>query len=331
MHRWLLAATAFTLGVGFMICRASESAAQQPQMETHSQALTVSTVESSVYFPLRPGWSGIAPDAEMADFRKQIESWIATLSGQDDFRDWPGAEWTRYPLGAGMHGWLVLLHKNGQEIGYLVVGATEDGKLTLTEYGSGEHPLFSLQTLHRSLAQAARNDPDPDKTAYTPPLPVERLYFSPLHAVWKVARGNDSIYIDAKTGEQLPLSAESFESLQPYRPASPILKTEPHISRSLLLQPFDPFDNTYWIVDEPQAVATSAELLTLLERAGPPVTFKSNLYGNTVLAPFAVTGLQLWTSDAAYVRLEQAGVRYVPFDVLAEYGAFHRQREDMSF
>jgi len=331
MHRWLLAVTALTLGIGVMVCRASESAALQQKVETHTQAWTANSVEASVYFPtVIPGQPGTGPDADANGFDAQVKSWVSAISAQDEFRDWQNAGWTRYPLGAGMHGWLVLLHKNGKEIGYLIVGAAADGKLTLTEYGSGDHPLFSMQTLYRSLVQHELIRPVSDTTAYHPPLPVERLYYSPLHAVWKVANGGETIYIDAKTGEMLPLSAQSFESLQPFESDAATDTSPPQLARSLLLPSFDPFDNTYWIADAPLPVASSPDLLAALEAGGSPMTFEANLYGRKVLAPFAVTGFHVWESASPFIRLEQEGTRYVPFDALAEYGAFHQQQQGSS-
>lgn len=332
MQKWLLAVTAIAIGTGLLIGRASDIAALE-QMETHSLGTAGSSVVTSVYSP------GLLPVSDNktlsfpSDFDVQVEAWINSLSAREEFREWQGAAWTRYPLGAGMHGWLVLLHKDGKEVGYLVVGANNDGSLALTEYGAGEHPLFSMNTLYRSLIQVALIPSDPDRSeidASAPalPFPVERLYYSPLHAVWKIAHGGDTLYIDAKTGEQLPLTASSFESVQPFDPSNAISGTALTVTKSLSLRPFDPFDNTYWITDSAMFAGTSQDVGTALESEGPPITFKANLYGKTVLAPFAVTGYHDWGTGPLYIRLEQDGTKYVPFGVLAEYGSFHRQRDN---
>jgi hypothetical protein len=227
-----------------------------------------------------------------------------------------------------MHGWLVLLHKDGKEIGYLVVGATEDGKLKLTEYGTGDNPLFSMNTLYRSLIQHELIRPDTDLAAYmkSSSTPPERLYFSPLHAVWKLQHERESIYMDAKTGELLPLSAQNFSPLQPFNPAAALPETIPQMVRSVIVPQFDPFDNTYWISDTPLPIASARDLLAIISVESLPVTFTANLYGKTVLVPLAVTGYHDWSGIAPYIRLEQEGERYVPFDVLTQYGSFHRQR-----
>lgn len=328
MQRWLLSVTALALGIGLLVGRAFESAAT-PQLETHSNEFTASTVESSVYKP----WITIKSDSMVAAvptaFEAQVNAWIASLSSQEDFRDWQGAAWTRHPLGAGMHGYLILLQKNGKEVGYLVIGETEDGKLKLIEYGAGESPLFSMKTLYRSLVQSELIPSDYNETSATSAIPAERLYFSPLHAVWKVAYGSEWIYIDAKTGEQLPLTSQSFETLQTYVPANVISGTTPQLARIGSQPFFDPYDNTYWITDQPLPAASAEQLPALLEDVTKPVTFKANLYGKKVLAPFAVTGYHDWESIGPYIRLEQEGLRFVPLEALAEYGTFHRQRDSL--
>lgn len=326
MHRWLLAVTALVLGIGFMFFRAYDSAALQQKMETPPSALAVE--------PHGLPFEGLSPEPvtidsnDAASLDAQIETWIRSLSAEEAFRHWQGARWSRYPLGPGMHGWLVLLHKDGKEIGYLVVGATEDGKLRLTEYGAGDNPLFSMNTLYRSLIQHELIRPDTDLALYlkSSPPPPERLYFGPLHAVWKLQHEREWIYLDAKTGERLPLSAQSFLPLQPFNPSAALPEAIPQLTRSIAISPFDPFDNTYWISDTPLPVASARDLLATIGAESPPVTFTANLYGKTVLVPLAVTGYHDWSGSTPYIRLEQEGERYVPFDVLLQYGSFHRQR-----
>lgn len=346
MHRSLLAVTAFVLGIGIMAIRASESAALPDQMEAPSPTLAA--------FAAGTAAAELAPSAYSeesaanddtngyadAGLDSQIAAWVRTLSAQDEFRVWQDARWTRYPLGPGMHGWLILLHKDGREIGYLVVGSTEDGKLKLVEYGAGDSPLFSLNTLYRSLIQLELILPEPlpldHGQAHAASALYERLYYSPLHAVWKVPGGDEPLYIDAKTGEWLPLSERSFLPLQPLDPADPhsaLPNPLPPQQRSSRLPPFDPFDNTYWIQDKPLVVTTVQELIAAIGQSKPPVTFTANLYGNSVLVPLAVTGFHDWGDDSggiSLIRLEQEGGRYVPYGVLAQYGAFHQQRPDAS-
>lgn len=327
-YRWKLGAAALTLAAAMLLGGAFESAAQ-PQLETHSQ--TPPLVPANVQAQTRSDAASSAgmptgdPDLTTA-LDNQIEQWIRTLSAQDEFKSWQNARWTRHPLGAGMHGWLVLIQKDGTEVGYLIVSAAEDGELKLTEYGSGENPLFSMRTLYRSLVQLELIDSTTGITAWqnSSSLP-ELVYYSPLHAVWKLAHGNEWMYIDAKSGELLPLTEQSFTSLTPYGAGTAIGITTGFTSRSALLPTFDPFENTHWLTDAPLQLQSSQPLLGTLAAGYPPVTFSANLYGRTVLAPFAVTGFQEWAPGSAYIRLEQEGARYVPFDALTPYGTFHQR------
>jgi hypothetical protein len=141
-----------------------------------------------------------------------------------------------------------------------------------------------------------------------------------------VKRESEWIYIDAKTGELLPLSDQSFLSLQPYDPAAALPNPLPRMARSLLLSSFDPFDNTFWIDGKPLSLTSASELLASVGPERQSVTFTANLYGKTVLVPLAVTGYHDWGGNLPYVRLEHEGERYVPFDVLAQYGSFYQRR-----
>jgi hypothetical protein len=347
MHRWQLAAGACILGIGLLIARSSDSMAQ-PQTEQQTPqllqiaALPAATGETNA----PPAISRSAPTdgstAQDGSFQSQIDGWIRTLAEQQtEFQSWKDAAWTRYPLGAGMHGWIVLLHKNGKELGYMIVGATEDGKLSLTEYGAGDNPLFSMQTLYRSLVQlelihsdqqsglTLREDAPAGRSPYDELLAhesrVERLYYSPLHAVWKWTQQNEDVYLDARTGEQLPLTAQQFNPLQPYDPRSGLPAAMPPLEKSLTLASFDPFANMHWIFDSPLPIRSATSFIEALADGSLPITFTANLYGRKVLMPYAVTGYNQWKLGSTYVKIEQQGGRYVPFDTLLQYGSFFRQ------
>lgn len=306
MYRWTLAVITIALILTTAAPVIAESAPPQ-QLQAHTLA---------------------APEA-IITFEDQIEAWIRTLSDQQGFEAWKDARWTRHPLGPGTHGWLILLHKNGREIGYMVVGSTTDGKWSLTEYGVGENPLFSMKTLYRSLVQHELIDPSIDFFAYlqAAPLPPERVYYSPLHAVWKIAHGSEWIYLDAKTGEWLPLSDPSFSSLQSPDHAElglPIAGLS--VKKALLLPTFDPFDDTDWITDKPIRFESAQHFAAALTADASPITYTANLYGKTVLAPFAATGFHDWGAGVPYIVLEQEGARYIPYSLLTTFGDFYQER-----
>ena len=317
MNRLLLAVTALALCFLFALRLTSVSVAIQPNPDAQVPPERSAAVEVSD--------NGDDGGSESADlFETQVNNWIESLSAQKEFQSWRGAAWTRYPLGPGMHGWLVLIMKNGQEIGYLVIGSAEDNQLKLIEYGTGDKPLFSLQTLYQSMVQheLIRSYDEWLARMYEHPVAPERLYYSPLHAVWKVAAGNDWIFIDAVTGEELPLTDEAFLGLEPLQAEqSGLIADKARLAESLSLEPADPFDDTNWITDEPLSIRTPGQLVSAVGQQRP-IIYAANLYGETVLAPFSAAGYHQW-NEVLYAALAQEGaIRYMPFPILAAYGSF---------
>jgi hypothetical protein len=263
------------------------------------------------------------------DLGKQVQSWIDALSVQQGFETWNKAQWNKYPLGPGTHGWIVLMKQGKEEVGYIVVSATPEGKWVLTEYGTGSSPLFSLNTLYRSLVQLELIPASLDFALFSARFPVlvERLYYSPLHAVWQITTAADGtgsiLYLDAKTGEQLPLSAKHFNRLLPFKTDGlPTSADALPIMQTTQLPSFDPFHNTYWTHGKPLDIADFPQLRTALQ-AKPSITYVADLYDRSVLAPFAVTGYTDWVGlGSPFIRVEQEGTRYVPIRELFENGFF---------
>ncbi|WP_127580043.1 hypothetical protein [Paenibacillus koleovorans] len=283
--------------------------------------------------------TAIAAATASSELDRQIQAWVDKLSAQTGFDTWSRATWNRFPLGPGLHGWVVLLQENGNEIGYLVVSSASDGSLVLAEYGIGSSPLFSLQTLYRTLVQLALIPDTMSLVAFVaqPGFTLERLYLSSLHAVWRLnADSEESIYVDAKTGEQLPLSKRNIESLKSLTNPSAATEASPSLGLPKLtdgLQPtaarewpiFDPFHNTYWLTGGSPLNVNNVNDLTLAMDSGPDtaITYRGDLYDRAVLAPFAVTGVVPWNDQSAFVRLEQDGSRYMPLEELKRFGTFH--------
>ncbi|MDF2669922.1 MAG: hypothetical protein K0R67_2228 [Paenibacillus sp.] len=268
------------------------------------------------------------------DIDEQIQRWIDSLSVQKGFEAWKKAKWTRYPLGPGSHGWIVILQTSEQEeLGYLVVSATQDGQLALTEYGAGASPLFSMTTLYRTLMQQEliADSYTFEQFITSPPMDIQRLYYSPLHAVWHIAAdaGRQSVdyFLDAKTGEQLPLKDTSFSRWNTSEASGDSIVMTNLSGPSDLLQEverpgFDPFHNTYWLQGKPLAIADLNQLHTALQQQDN-IVYAAKLYNKQVLAPFAVIGYTLWSgSTQPFVRLEQEGSRYIPLQELLENGFF---------
>jgi hypothetical protein len=224
-----------------------------------------------------------------------------------------------------MHGYVVLLLADGQEVGYMIVSAAEDGTYNLTEYGSGSHPLFSLSTLYRSAVQLELipssvslgeflNDRASRK---------ERLYASPMHALWKLTISGQTTYLDAKTGEQLPADETKLPTvLSDTAPADGSQAAEPVVTAKLLLPTFDPYQRISWVKGKPLPLATFASVKKAL--AGKQrLTYVAELYDAKVTVPFAVVGYHEWSGPAeSYLTVAQDGPRYIRYASLKADGRF---------
>lgn len=257
----------------------------------------------------------------------RITAWISELSRQAEFAGWANASHRTDILGPGTHSWLVTVVKDGKDAGYLVVTYAPDGELGLAEYGSGPYPLFSLTTLHRILAQRGlvllSDSPDSSDA-------VRLMYLGPLESYWIVNTGEETLYLDAKSGERLPVIGEEIAPATPSvstdgtaplpneDEAQATLKTEWRTSQA----PIDPLQGTEWMRPAAHAllVPAAADLLPILRKQ--PIGFAISLYNGQCLYPFAVSGLHLWSDGTAYVAVDQYGSRYIPW-TLAERGIFY--------
>lgn len=286
-----------------VLARQDESPAAEP-----TQAVGAPTA--------RPAPTGVTNPA----LQESVNRFIAQLAKQPGFEAWPQAEWTSQPLGPGTHGWIVLLLSGGQEIGYLVVHADETGQYRLSEYGKGSFPLFSANTLYRSLVRL-------ELIEY--PYHAERLYWNPLQALWKVSVENaDRVwYLDAKTGEELPISEADLPAMEGNQ-LSPIWKTFTKLDSSHTIietgqtTPLDPFGRLPWASGE-QAAEGSYPGIREQVKAGKPPVFAAELYKGSVTVPLAVSGYQLWSGGDAFVQVAQDDDRFIPLDVLGRLGRFY--------
>lgn len=254
-------------------------------------------------------------------FDQQIDAWIQHLANKDKHMyRWKQATWTKQPLGPGLHGWLILITHEGEDVGYLVVSSVkEDGSLRLVEYGTGPYPLYSQRTLQRSLEQYELNAGESDSS-----LAVSKRYFSPLQAIWEVDDGQQLIAFDAVTGEMYPpdldwpkSSVESFMEL-----ADSMSKVE----QQLHLQPFDPFESIDWVDNAFIDIAVPSELIRLLDHA-ETLTYAARIFNERMLIPFAVSGYHLWSNETLYVCLEYEGKRFISFPELLQFGEFYPKRD----
>ncbi|WP_438448663.1 hypothetical protein [Gorillibacterium sp. sgz5001074] len=259
---------------------------------------------------------------------EQIRQWVASLSKEKGFETWSQAKWDVYPLGPGTHGWVVVLRSSGQELGYLVIASMEDGTYKLTEYGTGETPLFSMETLYHSLVQ--RGLIDASMKYYTflsqPPLKLQRWYVPPLQAVWQVETQEGSRYYDAKTGEELPdvtgwLEREKELSGSGLKESAS--SPSGGIASSAEWEAHDPFLRPTWLKGKPMAAPAFDRLQSKLSGPAAEVTYSGKWYDGIALYPLAVSGYHLWSGGEPYVRLEHNGPRYAAFPDTVRLGGYY--------
>lgn len=274
----------------------------------------------------------------------KIAGWIGELSRQPGFEIWSVATHRTEVLGPGTHSWLVTVIRNGDEAGYLVVTFAPDGTLGLAEYGSGPYPLFSLNTLHRVLAQRGlilnTDDEDPYDSEQ-----LQRIYRGPMESYWIVKIDSETLYLDAKSGQRLP----DLDRLKPAEQAlqaaeQPVaVSAKKPLAEPLGIAPFPDADpaspsrletewhsaaistdsaDTGWIKPSArlQATPSAAELLPLLQRM--PVGLLLKVYGDQCLYPLAVDGFHEWNDGSVFVGLEQEGSRFLPWTTV-ERGRFY--------
>ncbi|WP_199619651.1 hypothetical protein [Paenibacillus alkalitolerans] len=256
----------------------------------------------------------------------QISEWIERLSSEPGFESWKRASWTKYPLGPGKRGWVVIVKQSGaagtvEEAGYLVVVEMPGGKLQLEEYGVGEAPLFSMRTLERSLASEGL-----ENVKFTAEAKRDRVYFDALHAYWKVTEGGKIRFADAKSGEWLPIEDKDVQRLKAANSAAVSVSKKTHLMSKNVA---DPYMSIGWITAKPLPVRGWNDLLALLGGNQAQLVYSADLYEGMMLWPFGVAGVHAWSPDGTaaprgYVALEHEGLRYVPFDRLAANGTFRQ-------
>lgn len=259
---------------------------------------------------------------------EHIITWRDALAKQAAFQDWKHATYAIYPVGPGLHSWLVLLSNHDQEVGYMIISATEDQTFVLSEYGSGTHPLFSLNTLYDSLVQHGLI---PSSIAQSQlftvsSLKLSRLYIHPMLAVWKVeAAGKPIQYVHAKTGELLLADEQAIQA-----EAARLSRMMPTIPPATLpeqatttIAPFDPYEHIYWLKDKPLSIQHVSDLILALQHKSE-VTYVSNWMQQSYLVPLSLSGFQQW-NNITYLQLEEVGTRWIPFDMLNPFGAFYER------
>ena len=276
--------------------------------------------------PAETGKNGPPEVPVGSELDRQIARWIEQLSAQQPFAAFRGAEWKRYPLGPGTHGWVVIVEKYGEEIGYLVIHAKPDGSLILTEYGRGPYPLFSMKTLMRTLEQHGWIIPSEQaEWLLEDRFSAKRVYIDPFQAVWEVAADGETVYFDAVTGEAYPIDEQTIKRSGPPSGFPAAAETGPasEFSSSVAIPSADPFDHVYWVKGNPLQF-NDAEDLAAAIRKQKQTTFVHRIFAGSVVRPLAVSGYHVWNDRLLYIVFAQEfGERSIPF-FFAEQGNFYQ-------
>ncbi|MFS1512027.1 hypothetical protein VQL36_06265 [Chengkuizengella sp. SCS-71B] len=258
------------------------------------------------------------------NFEQNINNWIKSLKKQEGFHEWKNASWKSYALGPGTHTRLVILinKNNKKEIGYLVVGADSKGNYKLVEYGAGEYPLFSLNTLQTTFDVTHLKDLNiPEIKEWEIDQFAERIYPNALEAIWKVNIDPYTFYIDAKSGEIYPIDSEAINKTPREINYTLYAGTTSYIQYSLEKEIFDPFEKLKWVSNDPQPVNSYEDFQKTLQNE-EEVTYTEKLFEKAIRMPLAVIGYHQWNEGELYIALDQNGVRYIHFMSLYPYGQF---------
>lgn len=278
----------------------------------------------------------LAPKEE-SKLETQVTGWIEGLAIDPAYSRWRGAVRSVYPLGPGTHTWLVTLHGNGDEIiGYMIVSEHPDAqRYSLDEYGTGENPLYSMNTLYQSLIQHELIDPRITYEAFWQNdnlIRKSRIYLGPLMTFWKITIRHDSLYLDAKTGELMPNLDDYVDQVANLTAMSPWIL---QLDKTVVVASFDPFERTNWLRKDSPTLQDAVSLMTMLDRR-ERVTFVSKRLDGKLTYALAVTGYDQWlvrtdsggttaTSSGTgdlYVHIDHDGDRVIPLRVLLQIGRF---------
>ncbi|GIQ71307.1 hypothetical protein DUZ99_08400 [Xylanibacillus composti] len=262
--------------------------------------------------PLGP-YAGSLPQA--------LDAWLKALSTEPRFQEWAHAARSISPIGPGTHGWVVMLSREQQEIGYLVVHADETGQLVLSEYGVGPHALFSMnvlkqQLLWNGLAERAGIMPGQLSTNQ-----VRLHYWSPAEALFVIETVEGSYTVNAKNGEwyELEPALQLVEKRGDISQKVPAVRhvheghaIMPASIRSHHLPEFDAFERTLWLDGQELAPESFSELAAILDR-GNRVIAATKAF-DEVWVTWPIVGYHLWDGEIPYLIVLDEGERYVPFD-----------------
>lgn len=316
--------TCMTLGVLSCVALFSFwSNANAEQQKTTSLALASPTGDRTKH--IASANDKLAPTA-VQRFAEQQAVALGTANAE---AHWKNAELDFYPLGPGTHSWLVQAEFEGTPIGYMIITATDQGQLLLSEYGQGESSPYNSELLGQALNRQHVNL----ETLLASGGELHLRYALPLLAYWKVEqRNHPALYIDATNGDVLP--SEFLDRLEADSKQVSVSITDLSTTSSLSVDPlhlrpvFNPADNLLWITSKP--VATDRVQDVIQHEKNQEIVFSTDdrnvLYGG----PLPVSGYQLWHSDQDAKSIPYVAIggntsiqRFVPLSTLQQDGHFY--------
>ncbi|KQY82992.1 hypothetical protein ASD24_11895 [Paenibacillus sp. Root52] len=251
------------------------------------------------------------------------------LGSVDGESNWKKAELSFTPLGPGTHSWLVQATFEEKLIGYMIITATDQGHLKLSEYGLGEQSPYDRELLSHALERQHLNltmiHADGGKLGLR--------YALPLLAYWKVERPNqEALYIDATNGDLLP--SETLRQIETTSKPMVMIDTYASATSSWLIDSvhmrptFNPMDNLLWITSKPVKLTRVQDWTQLHKELG--IVYSANNRNIFYGGPLPISGYQLWHNKAQsqsvfYVAIggHTSTQRFVPLDTLLEDGQFY--------
>lgn len=268
--------------------------------------------------------SGTRSAQDAASLEEQAGAWADKLADSGkEYENWHEATLHISPLGPGTHSWLVVLTKDEETVGYMIIHAAPEGGYVLGEYGYGPYHPFHAASLLLAEQYSAQSLSE---------VTTESVYLHPFFALWQWTSGQESMYADPVHGGPMPLSeAEVMETTG--CEANMTRRhgvTNPHASLTsqLNLPFFQPYNRMPWLTEAPIPLDSDAlPLIEALQSKELEIRYSAELYSESVQYAWSVIGYDLWEDQVLYVKLyanqEVESVRIIPLQYLLEMGQFY--------
>ncbi len=265
---------------------------------------------------------------EVQQFAEYQAAALGTANAESN---WKNADLHFYPLGPGTHSWLVQATFEGKPIGYMIITATEQGQMKLSEYGQGEQSPYNSVLLGQALNRQHVNL----DALLASGGELHSNYALPLLAYWKLERPNQpALYIDATNGDLLPSEFLNRLESNANQVSASVTVTDLSTTSPLSVDPlhlrpvFNPADNLLWITSKPVDANLAQDVIQHGENQ--EIVFSADDRNVVYGGPLPVSGYQLWHTDQEdgsilYVALGGKPFiqRFVPLSTLQQDGQFY--------